>query len=197
MSFTLNVTSDIDKVMDRVAARYKEQIPFATAFAITRTVREAKFEVDKKLPEIFDRPTPFTRNAIGYQAATKQTLTGKVFIKDIQAKYLALEITGGERRPTGRALVLPTDYPTDQYGNLPRTAVKQLLRRADVFSGKVRGIPGIWQRTGHGLTLLISYAAVAHYQPRFDFAGIVQKVVAARIQVNLIGALNVAVATAK
>ena len=195
--FTINISSNVEQVMGRVVGEAQKQIPYAIALALTRTAAEAKLEVDKKLPEIFDRPTPFTMRAIGYKGATKQNLTSQVFVRDIQAKYLKLQVTGGTRTPRNRALVLPTDFPTDNYGNLPRGAVKRLLARSDVFSGKVRGVPGIWQRTGRGLVLLISYEPKATYQKRFDFVGIVRKVVEQRVRVNLEGALAVALRTAR
>jgi hypothetical protein len=193
----INVRSNIAPVLSRIASEYEQQIPFAIAFALTRTAQEAKQEVDRQLPEIFKDPTPFTLRAIGISRATKQNLASEVFIKDIQAKYLRLEITGGERTPAKRALVLPTAFTVDPYGNLPRNEIKTLLRRKDVFSGRVRGIAGIWLRARFGVTLLVAYEPRAKYQPIFHFADIVREVVAKRIKINMQGAIGVAIATAK
>jgi hypothetical protein len=194
---TISVKSDIEKVVRRWEGDIKRQVAFAASKAINDTAKDVKQAIDDEIVKVFDRPTPFTQKAVGITYANKRTLTAKVFIKDIQLRYLRLEIEGGTRRPARRALLIPDKVGVNQYGNLPRNKVKQLLARADTFSGQVGGVAGIWQRTGRGLKLLIAYAGQAQYKRRLDFYGIGKRVVAKRIGVNFQAALRYAQATAK
>ncbi|MDT7953502.1 MAG: hypothetical protein RQ966_18525, partial [Acetobacteraceae bacterium] len=102
--------------------------------------RAARDEVNRAMPEIFDRPTAFTRNAVVAPrelAATKDRLEAIVTLRPIQAKYLLHEEIGGTRTPAentrkpGAALVLPgKTLPLDAFGNIPSGALRQLKRDA-------------------------------------------------------------------
>jgi len=193
----ISVTSDIDAVAARVFGELRKQIPFGAALGITRTAQDVQRAETQAINDVFDRPTNFTLNAVGYTAATKATLTATVFIKPIQAGYLKWQEVGGTRYPQGRALVLPTPSSNlDAYGNLRRGVVKQYLARPDTFSGTFRGTAGIWLRQGKHLRLLIQYEPKATYEPIWDFVGIAERVVAARIEANVSAAMEQAIATA-
>jgi hypothetical protein len=195
--FSINVTSNIAAWSKDFDRKYVKQMPFTVAKALTQTAKDVQVVETRKLGEVFDRPTPFTMRAIGITPARKTDLTAKVFLKDIQGAYLKLQVDGGTRYPKNRALVLPTDLPTNQYGNIPKGQIKRLLRRPDVFSGTVRGIAGIWQRTGRGLLLLVSYEPKATYRKRFPFYGIARRVIAARLRTNIEAAWRAAIATSR
>lgn len=199
MTVEISVKSDLDEVVDRVARRYRDQVPFAAARALTLTAKDAAAAITSEIDKAFDRPTAITRKAIGSQYANKQTLTARVFVKDIQAAYLGLQISGGERLPKSRALVVPgRTFTLNQYGNMPKGKIKQLLARADVFSGTVRGIPGIWQRTkGRGAKLLVLYEPRATYRPRLNFYGVGRAVIDARLLPNFEQSLKDAIASAR
>jgi hypothetical protein len=177
----------------------RRQMPFATARALTSTAKLAQQNVARQLPSIFDRPTPFTRNAIGIQAATKTNLVARVFVKARQAEYLVLEETGGTRTPKGRGLVLPRAAPRNQYGNLARTALQTLKRRKDVFIGKgPNGQGGIWRRGKDDvLQPLIIFVGRSQYKPIFDFRKRVIKVAGAYLAVELRDALARAIASTR
>lgn len=167
---TISVRVDIDKALRKLRDFPEKQLPFAIASALTTTAQQTQNLLTNKLPEFFDRPTPFTMRAIGIERATKAKLQARVFVKPDQLRYLVYGIQGGERVPRNKALPLPVDQPLNQYGNLPRTALKQLLARKDTFSGKVNGIGGIWQRTAKGhLRLLIAWIPKASYRKRYPF----------------------------
>lgn len=192
----ISVRWDIDAVLRRVKAA-ERQIPFATAKALTRTAIDARRDVMDALPKVFDRPNPFTMRGIGYRQATKATLSAAVFIRDKQAEYLSRQIAGGTRRPRRRALALPTTAPLDRYGNVQRGWWQRMRNRRDVFSGTVRGIPGIWQRSRDGLKLLLAFAPKADYEARFDFVGIVRKNVGRNFQRHFRESLEAAMRTAR
>ena len=193
---TVDVRVDIKRALRKLNVG-ATQIPFATALALTKTAQQAQRDVTAELPKVFDRPNPFTRRGVGWEKATKQTLTSKVFIRPKVAAYLRKQITGGTYLPKKRALALPTDVEYDQYGNVRRAWLRRVRARGDVFSGTVSGVPGLWQRTGRGLTLLLAYEPRAQYRPIFDFAGIVRRSVRLHLQRNVRAAVAQAMRSAR
>ena len=192
-----SVKHDIDAAIRQVEDRFARQIPFATAKALTRTAQDVQRALVDQLPTVFDRPTPFTMRGIGITYATKSTLTSRVFLRDVQREYLQLQVTGGTRTPKKVALVVPSGIDLNAYGNIPRNKVKALLARKDVFSGKVRGVGGIWQRVNGRLKLLIAYEPKALYERRFPFGAIARQTIERRILPNFRAAIATAIATAR
>lgn len=193
----INVKTNIDQVIRDLDKKFRSQIPFAAAKALTKTAKDVQAKLTAEIEGVFDRPVPFTQKAIGITYANKSTLTSRVFIKDVQAAYLHLQVAGGTRKPAGRALLIPAGVALNQYGNIPKGKVKALLGRKDVFSGRVRGVAGIWQRTGKGAKLLIAYAPEARYEKRFDFVGIARREIERTITANFREALQEALASAR
>ena len=194
----ITVHSNVDAVRQRMSALQRRQLPFATSLALTQTVRDAKAVMDRKLDIVIDQPTPFTKRGIAIRAARKTMLTASVFFKDIQARYLKLQETGGIRYPRRRALVIPSERQTNKYGNLPRGRIKRLLARKDVFSGTVKGVPGIWQRMKRGgVKLLVAYEAKARYEPRLQADETIRPVLVRRFPANFFAGLRRALASAR
>lgn len=195
---TFTVKDDIAAVVRQIDAQFSRQVPFATAKALTETAKEVQRAITDELPRVFDRPTPFTQRGVGMTWATKANLTSKVFLKDVQRDYLALQVTGGTRTPKRKALVVPAAIGLNPYGNLPRGKIKSLLARKDVFSGSVRGVGGIWQRTrGGGLKLLVAYEQKTIYRQRFPFGALAQKTIERRLLPNFRAAMASAIASAR
>ena len=197
-------TRELERFAARLGGRAPRQLPFALARGLTAVAREGKEAVDARIPQAFDRPTPFTRRAVGVVAARKQSLAAEIYIKPIQARYLGLQETGGVRRPRsgGRALLLPAGARVNIYGNLPRRAVARLFARPDVFSGRVGGVAGIWQRPSRsrrrsGPRLLVAYESEARYRPRFGFGETVGTVVDRSLTRQIWTAFDAALATAR
>lgn len=162
--FSVNVRADVKQVERMLTDLQKKQIPFATALALTRTAQDVQAEVQASMDKQLDRPTPFTKRGVAIKRATKSKLVSEVFIKPIQAGYLGYQIEGGTRHPKGKAVVVPVGTRKNKYGNMPKGALKRLLARNDTFSGEVKGIPGIWQRTrSGGVKLLIAYERKVEY----------------------------------
>ena len=195
---TANVRVDIDRALSKLKGYPTKQLPFAIASALTATAQQTSNLLTNKLPEFFDRPTPYTMRAIGVERATKQNQKARVFIKPDQLKYLTFGIDGGTRVPLKRALPIPVDQPLNQYGNLPRGKLKALLGRKDIFSGVVRGIGGIWQRKrDDSVVLLVAWKAQAKYRKRFPFYALGVQAVRDTFPRNLRIALDRAKATAR
>jgi hypothetical protein len=193
----INVKTNIDAVIQQLDRRVWKQVPYATARALTATAKDVQRALTEAIPQVFDRPTPFTQRAIGMTWATKNTLRSKVFIKDVQAGYLRLQVSGGTEFPKKRALVVPAGVALNAYGNMTRNKLRSLLNRKDVFSGRVRGVPGIWQRVGGRVKLLIAYEPQARYQARFSFLAIAKRTVARTLLPNFRSALAAAMRTAR
>ncbi len=141
--------SGLEKALLRMSAELKGK---AAATAVSRTAARARLDMRDALPRVFDRPTPFTVNAIRF-AADPNAGTARLFISDEAAKgtppekFLRAEIEGGARRDkrSERALVMRgiiapdqqmvpgAGAPLDSYGNIQRGALTRILSRISAF----------------------------------------------------------------
>lgn len=185
---------DVKKTLDKVA---QKQIPFAIAKALTLTAKAVAGVEGREMQRELDRPTPFTMRAFGTTSATKSRQIATVFIKRDQWKYLRYQVKGGDRRPAKRAVVVPEGIRLNQYGNMPKGAIQKLLSKPGVFSGTVNGVPGIYQRKGRTVALLVKYTDRARYKRRFDFGGIGERAVVAEFGAIFGRELAAALSTAR
>jgi hypothetical protein len=143
----IKVTADTAKLDVYFNVLRTDQVPFATALALTKTAQYVQGELTKAMDTVFDRPTPYTKNALYVKPARKDDLVAIVKVKDESFKgnpavrYLFPEITGGTRNLKGfekllqRAGVMPAGWyaiPTsaallDSYGNVPAGTVTRIL----------------------------------------------------------------------
>jgi hypothetical protein len=187
----LQMSVDTRAIERRLNGIAKSQLPFAVALGINDVAGQIKDAEASGLERDLDRPAPFTKRGLFVARASKRKLTGVVGFKPTQADYLALQATGGRRRAKRKAVLVPVNQRLNKYGNMPKSTVKRLLAKPDVFSGTVNGVGGIWQRpkrgarrtkaggarsgavgtTGarKGLKLLIAYKAAVDYTPRLKF----------------------------
>jgi hypothetical protein len=135
------------------------------ATALTRTAVEVRAGVQKELPRVFDRPTPYTMNSIFVKPARADRLEAEVFFKDEDGtsrlgipatKYLLPEVRGGARRSKGfekalrKAGVLPfgrfampgQGAKIDAHGNMDRGQIIQILSqlRITLTAGHTRNM---------------------------------------------------------
>lgn len=141
---------DVLRSMDKIRL---DQVPFATAKALTKTAQDAKSAVVAEMEKAFDRPTKWTLNSLYVKSATKKTLAARVWIKNFAAKgpspedWLLPEVKGGARKlkrferalqirglmPQGMTLV-PTKYvDLDAYGNVSGSQVVRILSYLKAF----------------------------------------------------------------
>ncbi|WP_353191398.1 hypothetical protein [Pandoraea pnomenusa] len=154
VGFSVSVSKDLAKISKSLSKLETKQLPFATAQALNAVAGNVNAAERKALPEVFDRPTPFTVNAVAVKRARKTNLEALVYIKDIAASYLAPYEFGGNHKlvGSGRTWLNPKDSALlNQYGNLSRTTLRRLSGRPDVFIGTVKtkagqSIGGVWQR---------------------------------------------------
>ena len=150
LSFRTNI-KQLEKELD---AFVRKQLPFATAQALTATAKAVQLAERENMAKVLDRPTPFTLNSIRVKAARKNDLEAIVFVQDIAAAYLEPFETGGMHKLIGKGITWwnPKHVQLDQYGNVPKSAIKALLARPDIFIGRVKSksgamIDGVWWRS--------------------------------------------------
>lgn len=199
----------------RLSDAEKRHMPFAAAKALTKTGRQAAVAETGHIEAIFDKPTPFTKRAVGVTPATKATLTTRIFVKDIQAKYLMQEATGGRRdfksfeekfAEGGRPqIALPgAGMQLNQYGNMSKAKIVRIAKDLNSYESAKRffkGTPkghklpaGIYARTNDNrrITPLIRFATDAVYKKRFEFSAIAHEAITANFETNLITAWEAA-----
>ncbi len=205
---TIRLTSDLNRFAATLNQAARGQMRFAAAVALNQVARQTAAAVAKELlPQAFDRPVPFTRNAFRVIPATKQNLTAQITLKTPQqqagyATLLGLEEHGGTR--VGRAIVTPPrqgGLPLNAYGNLRRGATRAAAARKGVFwakLGDIKGNPwgGLYQRAKGGrLKLLVSFRREVQYRPRLGFYRFVEGKVRASFPAAMAAAFARAMAT--
>lgn len=160
----------------------RSQLPFAIALGINEVAAQVVEAEKIGLARDFDRPAPVTTRGLYISRASKRRLVGVVGFKRVQAGYLERQATGGTRRAKRRAVVVPVNARLNKYGNMAKGSIKRSLAKPEVFSGKVNGVAGVWQRPKggrsggagsrgkrKGLKLLAIYAASVKYDARLKF----------------------------
>lgn len=142
----LGVSTDIAATIRQLSAR-RDQVPFATAVALTRTAVKVKEAEYNEMRDVFDRPTPYTLNSLYSRGATKQNLEAVVWLKYDTSKgtpadkYLLPQIRGGSRPlkrfevalrsvgalPSGYFAVPGSAAALDAYGNMKPSQIVQIL----------------------------------------------------------------------
>jgi hypothetical protein len=101
-------SSNAIEVERALVGRVERQVPFATAMALNDTATHALDLVKKQMDLVFDRPTPFAKNAFMVWRATKQTLVAEVKERPSVTRkhFLKVQERGGKRPQTGMELGL-------------------------------------------------------------------------------------------
>jgi hypothetical protein len=141
----LDVRADLKDAERYLIGLRKDQIPFATAYALTQTAKQGQENIRQEMRRVFDKPKPYTLNGTFVIPARKNQLYAVVKLKDgyniptnqdgargTPDQYLRAQTKGGQRRPKAfekllinRGLMPPGMYaiptsaaPKDQYGNV-------------------------------------------------------------------------------
>lgn len=128
----------------------KKQIPFATVLAMTLTARDVKTAEVMVMEKVFDRPTPYTLNALRVEPATKQTMVASVAFKEFGGtpakRFLNPEVHGGGRSQKshekqlmplmlGHQFAVPAKgTDRDAYGNMKGSEIKRIMSQLKVSS---------------------------------------------------------------
>ena len=157
-----------------------DQIPYATARALTKTADDAKRALEAEIASNFDRPTRITQNSIRVAAATKSSLSALVAVKNFGAnpvRWMATEIQGGERNvkafekafssegvlPDGWTVVPGPGCKLDGNGNPSRSQMSQVL--SQLRNASSAGTSTLFKRTRKGVTKSSDYFVVQPNDP--------------------------------
>lgn len=155
---TIAANFELSSLQRAAKAFGAQQMPFASALALTRLAQGVSADEAEAARETFDNPTPFTQKSFAVTAATKKNPIAYVQARKIAAQYLAPYVYGEDRSLGGKkAMLVPRDVGLNQFGNLPRNKLKTLKGKPNIFVGTVKfkksgkTISGVWQRPDNGL----------------------------------------------
>lgn len=157
--------------------------------AVNDVAKAAEDRLVDRVGTVFDNPTPFTRNSfrvLQANARRSKDPAALLYIQQIQARYLELEIEGGVRRAGDYATtklgpIVPGPHaPKDSYGNLPRGYVRKIMQEKHVAWINARpGQPPILVRSvpGKKMEVLAVITRDQPYKPVLPFYAIVEETV--------------------
>ncbi|MDO8903975.1 hypothetical protein [Hydrogenophaga sp.] len=120
-----NGLADAIRSMRDIPARV---LPYAASTALTRTASAiAKTDLPDEMRRVFDRPTRYTLNSLRIQAATRQTLSASIWVKDD---------AGGGNKPENFLL------PGVEGGSRGEKRFERALRYAGLLGAGERVMPG-------------------------------------------------------
>ena len=153
----ISIKTDIDKLRLTIDRVRREQVPYATRLTVNKLAEVAKLRMDvKELPKL-DRPTRYTLGMMRVNYANKSNLKAAVLVKDSAtitkrgqhgpAAVLGHLFEGGQRRgkgyegliaskglmPKGMYAVPGEGVKLDQYGNIPKSLLIQILSYIQAF----------------------------------------------------------------
>ncbi len=181
------------------------QVAFAASKALNATGKRVVEAMPQEIEQAIDKPTPFTKKGVAMlRYASKTNLEAVVGFRRIQAEYMRWQIEGGTYTPGGKGLKLPAAIKLNEFGNIPKGAIAQLIAvarkeqgmkkatarrvrisaKVDLFYGDPKdqtGKPwprGIYKAVNGALIPLIIFPQTsAHYKARFDFQAKGKKIV--------------------
>ena len=150
----IDVRTDLKAVQLMFAGMRRDQIPFATAFALTKTAQDSQLAIEQLVAKTFDRPTPYTSKPVYVKSATKHDLRAEVKLKDRTTKgvpadrYLIHHIAGSTRQhkgfekqlinaglmSSGHYAIPSKSTALNAYGNISIAVIKNVLSQLQASS---------------------------------------------------------------
>lgn len=200
----IDVRSDIAEVTKKLSRIQRQQLPYATAVALTKTAQAAQHETKRQMPIKLDRPRKFTVDSVVIEPAKKTKLESAVLFKPIAAQYLKSVLRGGTKSTRGIGIIVPYQAKRDRYGGIPARKRKAPLWRAGQgasrgeFVATIKGIHGVWKKTGNKISLQAVFEKKVQYgNVKFPFKKIVKGIVNAKFKNIFTQALANALRTAR
>lgn len=180
----------------------KNQLPFATAKALTKTAQDVQAAVIAKLPGQFTLRTqwykPNTPFGFKVDRATKQNPIARVYTR---APWMQLQETGGVKAVAGKRLAVPTTQVRRTKRDLiPKNQRPRAIAMAFPLQTK-RGTTILAVRVGRGrksiLKLMYTLTPKANVPARLHFAETAGQVVDSKWRANFENAIDHALRTAR
>ena len=135
---------DIKDMMSREIGLWAQsagnQMPFATAKALTMSAKAGKEEIERRMPQLIDRPTSFTLCGLQLDSATKARLVAKVEFRPDSRDWLSPIVFGKPRKLKAFERSLQgTGLVPGGYYAMPGSAV-QLDAHGNMSTGQIRSI---------------------------------------------------------
>lgn len=191
----------LPEIHDRLDKLARQQIPFATALALTWTANEARDQVKAGLPSRFVIRSTWLERGIRTTPASKRQPQAVVYSRD---PFMVKQERGATKRPRAQFTALPRKIRRNQKQRITRSKrPAQILKRPNTFIQNLPGKTdraGIFQRVGRKGRPRLLYVLdprPMEVKPRFEFAKTVERVVTRRYDKNFGKALARALATAR
>ena len=144
-----DLTSNMDAVMQRFEDVATRQMPFALSRALNATAQDVRAAEVATMSKVFDRPTPYTLNAIAVKPATMRSKIASVEFKEGFAgtpakRFLNPQVNGGARSQKshelqiapllrGYSYLVPAKgFPLNAYGNVPGGTIRKIISQLKV-----------------------------------------------------------------
>jgi len=176
MALEINVESNISALTKAMDAFGKDQLPFAMAGALTATAFIVRNTIVKDtFPRSFDvKNKRFAGAAFRVDKANKRKLEARVFDR-LDKEYLAMQESGGTKRPRGNSIAIPTDEIRVTGRGVAKARRPRQLLQSGKRAFRTRSRTGqeiIAQRRGkkrYPLRTLYILEPRANIKPRFPF----------------------------
>ena len=181
MTVHLSMKSNIEQVTKDIERKYRKQIPFAVARALTDVAKHAKEEANRQTQTKFEGgATGWTRRSFAYRRATKTQLEAETYLRADHA-YMVKQIEGGTRLPKRRAILAPArGTRLNKYGNITRGKMQQMITNKQKYYAKDDAIWERYGRNGSKVRRVANYIRRAQYQAKFPFYQIVEGIIGSR-----------------
>lgn len=198
--------AEIKKMFDGVR---NDQLPFATAQALNATANDVAKRLTDTMERYIDRPTPATKKAWMFSSgrfrgypAKKNYLIATIVPPAAIAEYLKWTVFGGTKVEGGAGSTVPYDKNArlNRFGNIVGKRSGLLKGKRD-FIGNIKGIDGVWRRTGgrktRGVKLIHAFEKTVHYQSQYPIFEIANKTVKRKLASNFNREFRKAIASAR
>ena len=181
----MKVRGTVEGVQVFVAATREgaRQAPYAAATMLTRLAGDVRGRLQRRLPEVFDRPVDFTIRGVFMRGASRDKLEAEVFFPDSQdergrqrREYMRPGARGATRRNQKkteflltRIGVLPPGWVTapgkgaklDAHGNIPGSVYRQIINVLQIRYNRPKPVSGRSQKAAQRLGVDALFFAVA------------------------------------
>lgn len=198
----ISVKSNVKQLQQKFSRFHRDQVPFATASALTKTVQAAQRGIQEQIPNRFNvtkkwwlkqQPT-----GVKIKPATKRQLWATVFTN---AYFAPLQEDGGTKKPfKGSRLAVPTDNVRAKKRRRSG-GVREVIDRPKTFFGKTKtGKTALYRRrtkNARPIELLYVFSPTARITRRFRFKDTARAVAEKQFNRNFTKQMIQAIRTAR